>query len=45
LSTCRYAKAAIWADRSIQSFPYFIGGLAIAIALYVEAGRLEARGG
>jgi adenylate cyclase len=37
----RYAEAAIWADRSIRSFPYFIGGLATAIAFYVEAGRLE----
>jgi TolB-like protein/class 3 adenylate cyclase len=37
----RYAEAAIWADRSIRSFPYFIAGLATAIALYVEAGRLE----
>src|SRR6478672_6645161 len=33
----RYAEAAIWADRSIRSFPYFIGGLATAIAFYVEA--------
>jgi len=37
----RHAEAAIWADRSIRSFPYFIAGLATAIALYVEAGRLE----
>ncbi len=37
----RYAEAAIWTDRSIRSFPYFIGGLAMAIAFYVEAGRLE----
>ena len=37
----RYAEAAIWADRSIQSFPYFIAGLTTAIAFYVEAGRLE----
>jgi TolB-like protein/class 3 adenylate cyclase len=37
----RYAEAANWADRSIRSFPYFIAGLTTAIALYVEAGRLE----
>jgi TolB-like protein/class 3 adenylate cyclase/tetratricopeptide (TPR) repeat protein len=37
----RYAEAAIWTDRSIRSFPYFIGGLIMAIAFYVEAGRLE----
>jgi len=37
----RYAEAAIWADRSIQSFPYFIAGLVVAAACYVEAGRLE----
>ena len=37
----RHAEAAIWADRSIRSFPYFIGGLVTAIACYVEAGRLE----
>ena len=37
----RYAEAAIWADRSIRSFPYFINGLTTAIACYVEAGRLE----
>jgi len=36
----RYAEAAIWADRSIQTFPYFIPGLTTAIACYVEAGRL-----
>jgi TolB-like protein/class 3 adenylate cyclase len=36
----RHAEAAIWADRSIRSFP-FIGGLAIAAAFYAEAGRLE----
>jgi hypothetical protein len=40
-NACRYAEAAIWADRSIRSFPYFIGGLMTAIACYVEAGRLE----
>jgi adenylate cyclase len=40
-NACRYAEAAIWADRSIRSFPYFIGGLTTAIACYVEAGRLE----
>jgi TolB-like protein len=37
----RHADAAIWADRSIQSFPYFIAGLTTAAACYVEAGRLE----
>ncbi len=37
----RHAEAAIWADRSIRSFPYFIAGLTTAIAFYVEAGRLE----
>jgi tetratricopeptide (TPR) repeat protein len=40
-NACRHAEAAIWADRSIRSFPYFIGGLAAAAACYVEAGRLE----
>jgi adenylate cyclase len=40
-NACRYAEAAIWADKSIRSFPYFIGGLTTAIACYVEAGRLE----
>jgi tetratricopeptide (TPR) repeat protein len=37
----RYEEAAGWADRSIRSFPYFLGGLATAIACYVEAGRME----
>jgi adenylate cyclase len=37
----RHAEAAIWADRSIRSFPYSIAGLTTAIAFYVEAGRLE----
>ena len=40
-NACRHAEAAIWADRSIRSFPYFIGGLTTAIAFFVEAGRLE----
>ena len=40
-NACRYAEAATWADRSIRSFPNFIGGLALAIACYVEAGRLD----
>jgi TolB-like protein/class 3 adenylate cyclase len=40
-SAGRYAEAAIWADRSIRSFPYFIPGLLVATACYVEAGRLE----
>jgi adenylate cyclase len=37
----RHAEAAIWADRSIRSFPYFIAGLTTAAAFYAEAGRLE----
>ena len=37
----RYAEAAIWADKSIRAFPYFIGGLQIAVQCYVEAGRIE----
>jgi TolB-like protein/class 3 adenylate cyclase len=37
----RYTEAAIWADKSIRAFPYFIGGLQIAITCYVEAGRIE----
>ncbi|MGB9113747.1 adenylate/guanylate cyclase domain-containing protein [Bradyrhizobium sp.] len=37
----RYAEAAIWADKSIRAFPYFIGGLQIAVTCYVEAGRTE----
>jgi tetratricopeptide (TPR) repeat protein len=36
----RYAEAADWADRSIQAFPYFIPGLATAVACHVEAGRM-----
>ena len=40
-NACRHADAAIWANRSIQSFPYFIAGLTTAAACYVEAGRLE----
>jgi class 3 adenylate cyclase len=40
-NACRYAEAATWADRSIRSFPNFISGLAVAIACYVEAGRLD----
>jgi len=41
LNACRYAEAATWADRSIRSFPKFINGLVVAIACYVEAGRLD----
>jgi TolB-like protein/class 3 adenylate cyclase len=37
----RYAEAAIWADKSIRAFPYFIGGLQVAVQCYVEAGRTE----
>lgn len=37
----RYAEAAISADKSIRAFPYFIGGLQIAVQCYVEAGRTE----
>jgi hypothetical protein len=37
----RYAEAAISADKSIRAFPYFIGGLQIAVQCYVEAGRNE----
>ena len=37
----RYAEAATWADKSIRAFPYFIGGLQIAVQCYVEAGRIE----
>jgi TolB-like protein/class 3 adenylate cyclase/Tfp pilus assembly protein PilF len=37
----RYAEAADWADKSIQAFPYFIPGLATAVACHVEAGRME----
>ncbi len=37
----RHAEAAIWADRSIRSFPHFIAGLTTAAAFYAEAGRLE----
>ena len=40
-NACRYAEAATWADRSIRSFPNFIGGLPVTIACYVEAGRLD----
>jgi TolB-like protein len=37
----RYAEAATWADKSIRVFPYFIGGLQIAVQCYAEAGRTE----
>jgi tetratricopeptide (TPR) repeat protein len=37
----RYDEAALWADKSIQSFPYFLSGLLVATACYVEAGRLD----
>jgi TolB-like protein/class 3 adenylate cyclase/Tfp pilus assembly protein PilF len=37
----RYAEAADWAEKSIQAFPYFIPGLATAVACHVEAGRSE----
>jgi Tfp pilus assembly protein PilF len=37
----RYAEAATWADKSVRAFPYFIGGLQIAVQCYVEAGRTE----
>jgi tetratricopeptide (TPR) repeat protein len=40
-NACRHAEAAMWADRSIRSFPYFIAGLATAAACYAEAGRLD----
>ena len=40
-NACRYAEAAICADKSIRLFPFFPGGLTMAIACYVEAGRLE----
>jgi TolB-like protein/class 3 adenylate cyclase len=35
----RYADAALWADKFMRVFPYFLGGQRIAIACYVEAGR------
>jgi len=37
----RYAEAASWADKSIREFPYFAGGLMVAIPCYVEAGRMD----
>jgi len=40
-NACRYAEAAIWADRSVKLFPFFIGGLRTAVACFAEAGRLE----
>ena len=41
-NACRYGEAADWADKSIRAFPYYyIGGLQVAIACYVGAGRLE----
>jgi TolB-like protein len=40
-NACRYGEAAGWADKSIRTFPYYIGGLRVAIACYVGAGRLE----
>jgi tetratricopeptide (TPR) repeat protein len=41
-NAARYAEAANWADKAIRAFPpYFIPGLAIAIMVYVGAGRVE----
>ena len=37
----RYAEAANRADRAIRTFPYFVPGLALAIMVYVGAGRIE----
>jgi tetratricopeptide (TPR) repeat protein len=37
----RYAEAALWADKFIRASPSFLGGLRIAIACYVGAGRME----
>jgi tetratricopeptide (TPR) repeat protein len=37
----RYPEAASWTDKFMRAFPYYIGGLKIAIACYVEAGRME----
>jgi TolB-like protein len=37
----RYGEAAAWADKAIREFPYFAGGLAVAIPCYVEAGRMD----
>ena len=42
-NACRHAEAAIWADRSIRSFPYFIGGLTAAIALLRRGGKAGGR--
>jgi TolB-like protein/class 3 adenylate cyclase len=41
-NAARYAEAANSADKAIRAFPpYFIPGLAIAIMVYVGAGRVE----
>jgi len=40
-NACRYGEAAGWADKSIRASPCYIGGLQVAIACYVGAGRLE----
>jgi len=37
----RYSDAAVWADKFMRVFPYFLGGQRIAIACYAEAGRME----
>ena len=38
----RYAEAANWADKAIRAFPpFFVPGLAMAIMVYVGAGRIE----
>lgn len=37
----RYAEAAVWTDKFMRAFPYYIGGLKIAVACYAEAGRID----
>jgi TolB-like protein len=40
-NACRYGEAAGWADKSIRASPRYVGGLEVAIACYVGAGRLK----
>jgi TolB-like protein len=40
-NACRYGEAAGWADKFMRASPCYTGGLQVAIACYVGAGRLE----
>jgi TolB-like protein len=40
-NACRHEEAAGWADKAVRASPCYVGGLQVAIACYVGAGRLE----